>query len=92
VIGARLYEDAKYGTPQQTDQRKAMNPIFLICGGGRLFMTLDASDEYRKFHDWAIPLIDDQLITPRLLLHAETDANIVLTVSDYASVPKMLEF
>lgn len=74
LIGPRLYEDDKFGTDKESDQRKAINPIFLLAGGGRLFLRLDQSTELRTLESWAVPIIDDQLRRDVVLIHASTDA------------------
>lgn len=87
IIGPRLYEDAKFGTADQTDQRKAINPIFLLAGGGRIFLQLDHTTENRRVEDWAVPLIERQLNQTTSLIHADTDPKTVNFISDQAALP-----
>lgn len=88
LIGPRLYENHKYGTPQENDQRKAINPLFLLCGGGKIFLDLNSSDGFRRLEDWAIPMIDQQLLEPSALIHASTEAATVQLMSDSAALPE----
>jgi hypothetical protein len=88
IIGPRLYEDAKFGGANQNDQRKAINPIFLLAGGGRIFLQLDHTTESRRFEDWAVPLIRRQLDEPMSLMHAPTTPAAVQFMSDRAALPE----
>jgi hypothetical protein len=87
AIGPRLYEEAKFGGPNENDQRKAINPIFLLAGGGRIFLQLDHSSENRRLDDWAVPLIKRQLEEPSSLMHADTNAETVKFMSERAALP-----
>jgi hypothetical protein len=87
MIGPRIYEDTKFGGSNETDQRKALNPIFLLAGGGRIFLQLDQSSENRRLDDWAVPLIKRQLEQPATLIHADTNAETVRFISDHAALP-----
>jgi hypothetical protein len=87
AIGPRLYEDSKFGGPNENDQRKAINPIFLLAGGGRIFLQLDQSSENRRLDDWAVPLIKRQLEEPASLMHADTNAETVQFISKRAALP-----
>src|SRR5579863_124779 len=62
LIGPRLYKEEEYSDEtKKTDQRKAMNPQFLLAGGGRLFISMEDGADYRRLEDWAVPLIDRRL-------------------------------
>lgn len=88
IIGARLYENESYAdSAKREDQRKALNPLFLLAGGGRMFISLEPSDPYRRLEEWAVPLIDRRLQEPVPLIHASTDADIVRLISDQACLP-----
>lgn len=89
-IGPRLYDDGEYeneGT--RGDQRKALNPLFLLAGGGGTFLTME--DEFRRIEDWAVPLIDRRLAEVSVQLHADTDAAIAARLSEYAGVQRCVE-
>jgi hypothetical protein len=85
-IGPRIYEDEKFGSPAEADQRKAMNPLFLLAGGGRIFLQLDQTSEFRRLEDWAIPLIERQLSEPSPFLHASTQKTPVELMSRQAAL------
>ena len=64
VIGPRLYEDAEYADPaKRSDQRKAINPLFTLIGGGWLFLSPGEGeqDEARSLEPWVQGMIDDSL-------------------------------
>lgn len=88
IIGPRLYENEKYGTAKHTDQRKAMNPLFLLSGGGKIFLDLNSDDGFRRLEDWAIPMIDQQLSEPAGLIHASTEPSAASAISDNAALPE----
>jgi hypothetical protein len=86
-IGPRIYEDEKYvESEKRQDQRKAINPLFLLSGGGKLFITMDDAEEYRRIEDWAVPLIDRRLDEPVPQVHASTDREIAHLISEYSAV------
>lgn len=90
-IGDRIYEPAKYGTDQASDQRKAMNPQFLLAGGGGIFVSVEPSERERRIEEWAAPLIDVALSQELPLLHASadmvtTDSLRARQISKYASL------
>lgn len=80
LIGPRAYEAEKYGTDQATDQRKAMNPQFLLAGAGGILISVSDGGE-RHLAGWAVPLIDEVLSTSQPLIHASTDAESALHIS-----------
>jgi hypothetical protein len=49
AIGARWYRDEDYGTAKEGDQRKAVNPWFLLAGGGGLVIETIQQAE-RRIH------------------------------------------
>jgi len=87
LIGPRLYNDGEYSDEsKRADQRKAMNPQFLLAGGGRLFISMEDGTDYRRLEDWAVPLIDRRLDDPSTLIHASTDEESVRLMSENACV------
>lgn len=87
-IGPRSYEDSKFVSAPE-DQRKAMNPLFLLVGGGRLFMRVD--DKGRMLEEWATDIIDDLLRDPYLPdVKAGTDPAAASFMSDFACSPERL--
>jgi hypothetical protein len=85
-IGPRLYNDADYANEAtRLDQRKAMNPLFLLAGGGGIFITL--GDELRRLEDWAMPLIDRRLRDTTPLIHASPDPQEVELISGSGAAP-----
>ena len=90
LIGDRLYEQSKYGAADETDQRKAMNPHFLLAGGGGIFLSV--SHAQRELAEWAIPSIDSALQRELPLLNTSaamvtTDTVRARQISAYAAVP-----
>lgn len=91
LIGPRLYKDEEYAVEgKQADQRKAINPQFLLAGGGRLFISMEDGTDYRRLEDWAVPLIDRRLEDPSTLIHASTDEESVRLMSENACVTSRL--
>ena len=87
-IGPRIYEDDKYlDAGKRQDQRKAMNPLFLLSGGGNFFITMDEEEEYRRIEDWAVPLIDRRFEEPAPQIHASTDREVAQLISEYSAAP-----
>ena len=85
IIGPRIYEDNKFAaTPE--DQRKAINPLFLLAGGGRIFIRME--DSRRILEDWACGMIDQALSQDLPDAVGNTDPNVALLMSDYACSPK----
>jgi hypothetical protein len=87
LIGPRSYDDSKYGTPEESDQRKAMNPQFLLAGGGGIFISVIQTEMMRAIEPWAAPLIDQALSGPRSAEHADVEASAVLRRSRAAVLP-----
>lgn len=54
-IGARWYKDEDFGTSSESDQRKAVNPWFLLAGGGGLVLE-GLGNSQRRLHPL---LVDD---------------------------------
>lgn len=86
-IGPRAYEDLKYGTDRQNDQRKAINPRFLLAGGGGMFITVTPDTEERRLVDWAVPIVDTCLAEVVDLEHAATRKELALRMSSHAGPP-----
>lgn len=86
-IGPREYEEAKYGGVNETDQRKAMNPQFLLAGGGGVFISLGHGNPMRRLEPWSIPWIDRALATEDGDGHADLERAAVLRRSRAAGVP-----
>jgi hypothetical protein len=87
LIGPRAYKNEDYGTARQTDQRKAMNPTFLLAGGGGWIIDVGQNDELRRLLPSAIPMVEEALARPRETLHVSTDGNTALAMSDFAEPP-----
>ena len=85
IIGERIYKAAEFGTEKENDQRKAMNPHFLLAGGGGLFISV-GDGEMRTIEPWAVDLIDDALAVPSPMLHASTDSSVVNAISAWSCV------
>ncbi|WP_411340690.1 hypothetical protein V6U71_01625 [Sphingopyxis sp. J-6] len=85
AIGPRLYEETKF-TTTPNDQRKAINPLFLLAGGGRLFVKME--DDRRIIEEWAVGLIDQALIQDLPDLIAGTSPDTAQLMSDYACAPQ----
>ena len=85
AIGPRLYEDTKYATAPN-DQRKAINPLFLLAGGGRLFVKME--EDRRILEEWALGLIDQALLQDLPDLTAGTSPDTAQLMSDYACAPQ----
>ena len=91
LIGPRLYNDEEYDVEgKRTDQRKVINPQFLLAGGGRLFISMEDGTDFRRLEDWAVPLIDRRLEDPSTLIHASTDEESVRLMSENACVTSRL--
>jgi hypothetical protein len=60
LIGPRLYKEDQYADPStRSDQRKAMNPWFLLAGAGGILIATD--DEYRMIRPWAAKFLESAL-------------------------------
>jgi hypothetical protein len=88
LIGPRLYQDDEYGTTQENEQRKAMNPHFLLAGGGGWFIDVEPSDPYRRLPDWARGLLARELRSPGRLEHASTESRVALAMSVRSGAPR----
>lgn len=89
IIGPRIYHDERFAT-DPSEQRKAMNPQFLLAGGGGIILAFDDSSEFRKLPTWASRMIDRELATKPFDFHASTDATDVLRISAKANAPRSL--
>jgi hypothetical protein len=85
AIGDRIYGHGQYGTSHESDQRKAMNPHFLLAGGGGWF--IDLQDANRCLLPWAVEMVDAALEEDAPLFHASTDREVVLRMSTYGAPP-----
>lgn len=85
LVGDRIYKPEQFGTDQENDQRKAMNPHFLLAGGGGWFIELD--DTRRRLLPQAIDLVDDALSQDVPLIHASTAQADILRMSAFAAAP-----
>lgn len=82
-IGPRLYKDGHFGGPRENDQRKAMNPLFLLAGGGGWFIEVDR-DPQRQLLAWARSEVARSLARSPKLVHASTSREVVIRISDYS--------
>lgn len=85
-IGPRAYDDAGF-TGQPSDQRKAINPHFLLAGGGGIFINVARDDPQRALRKEAIPYVDRCLRAPSATVHASTARDNVLKMSRHAAPP-----
>ncbi|CAM3785638.1 hypothetical protein SMNI109538_12605 [Smaragdicoccus niigatensis] len=85
-IGPRLYDDAGYGTGNESDQRKAMNPHFLLAGGGGLFISVDAGE--RRLHPSVLRQIDGALRSSPRQIHAGTESQIIQAIARASMAPR----
>lgn len=85
LVGDRIYKPEQFGTSQENDQRKAMNPHFLLAGGGGWFIELE--DTGRRLLPWAADLVDDALSQDVPLIHASTVQADILRMSAFAAAP-----
>jgi hypothetical protein len=81
AIGDRIYENEKYGTDKATDQRKAINPLFLLCGGGGTIIDLGGADGFRMLRPASIPSIDISCESASFIPAHDTSAASVLALS-----------
>lgn len=87
TIGPRLYREEEFADEaKRSDQRKAMNPQFLLAGAGRLFIAMEDGTDLRRLEDWAVPIIDRRMDDPSTLVHASTDEETVRLISEHACV------
>lgn len=86
-IGARIYRPNEFGTSKETEQRKAMNPHFLLAGGGGLFISVEGDEDMRRIEDGAVPFIDQSLAAAVPLVHASTQKETILRISNHATPP-----
>ena len=77
-IGNVIYAD-------KTEERKAINPKFLLAGGGGTFITVERNDEYRRFPPSIVPVIDSVLEKPLRSVHISTSNNVVMAISNAAA-------
>lgn len=81
-VGPRAYEESKFGTAQENDQRKAMNPQFLLAGGGGIFIGVSAGDPMRVLDESVVRFVDRAICTQRYSdVHASADSALSLKMS-----------
>ncbi|WP_131827700.1 hypothetical protein [Mycolicibacterium fortuitum] len=85
-IGPRLYDEGKFGTPEESAQRKAINPHFLLAGGGAIFIDVDSGN--RTLLPAVNRLIDGALQSKVRHVHAGTSRNIIEQISRASLAPK----
>jgi len=85
MVGARIYKPEQFGTDQESDQRKAINPHVLLAGGGGWFIELE--DTRRRLLPWAVELVDNALEQDVPLIHASTAKADVLRMSSFGAAP-----
>jgi len=86
-IGPRVYDADKYGGPHESDQRKAMNPQFLLAGGGGIFISVVQTEMMRRIAPWAVPFLEHMVVAEPPSEHAALDAVAVVRRSDAAGLP-----
>jgi hypothetical protein len=86
IIGERIYENEKYDTDKGDDQRKAMNPIFLLAGGGGTLINLAGRDGFRVFREKSVASVDASLASPPWPIVHDTSANSASTLSEASRV------
>jgi hypothetical protein len=84
-IGPRIYNDSEYAVDPSA-QRKAMNPLLLLAGGGG--MLIDGDGEERQLRADAVDVIDGCLLSDAPTSHASTDRSRVLRMSHEAAPPR----
>ena len=77
---------ARLDVVASNDQRKAINPLFLLAGGGRLFVKME--EDRRILEEWALGLIDQALLQDLPDLTAGTSPDTAQLMSDYACAPQ----
>ena len=87
LIGARVYDVGKYGTPEASDQRKAINVLFLLAGAGGLLIEVSAGNEERSFTPWAVSLVDAALRKQNTLRNMSNDADTVRAMAKASNSP-----
>ncbi len=87
-IGARRYDPDGFAS-RPSDQRKAINPLFLLAGGGGWFIDVGTGDESR----WLLPVaqasVEDALRHPFKLQHASTRAADVMRLASHSNAPTL---
>lgn len=83
-IGPRKYEDDKFARAPD-DQRKALNPVFLLASGGRLFS--NSEDGRRVLEGWSCEMIDQALEQDLPEAAANTEPAVAKMMSDYSCSP-----
>lgn len=79
IIGPRVYDDVNYGTDKSSDQRKAMNPQFLLASGGKVFIEL--GNPYRIIPEWAADELRVALQSPATAGPLSTDFEFANSIS-----------
>jgi hypothetical protein len=87
LIGPRIYRPQEANTEYASDQRKAMNPHFLLAGGGGVFIDVQSTTDLRSLPDWAIEPLSRAVRRPMLLRHASTSKGSVMAMSTTAGIP-----
>lgn len=94
LIGRRFYRDEDYGNAaQESDQRKAINPWFLLAGAGWLLLNSRAEDdgEMRTARDWALDAA--RTLLPRTEAKVSiSDGSVCRVIDSYSGVPKPTAF
>jgi len=81
IIGPRGYKPEEFGTDKESDQRKAMNPQFLLGGAGKIFIELDAKSPYRTILPAAISDLRVAISTRQTTVELSTDEAFPLSIS-----------
>ena len=87
LIGPRIYKDEQFGNPTtRPDQRKAMNPWFLLAGAGGVLIAFERDEEYRSIRPWARPLLAAALSAPVEVVSMEA-ANVSKAIDRHSCAP-----
>jgi hypothetical protein len=78
-LGDLVYDDA-------AAERKAINPKFLLAGGGGTFISVERDSPFRELLPAAIPLIDSCLRYPAFSRHLSGEVSVALLISDHSMV------
>ena len=87
--GADADEDADGDSESQHDssgERKAMNPHFLIAGGGGLSVSIDRTDPFRQLEPWAGEVLDVLLDQRPALVDSSSAPETVMAISKQSGV------
>jgi len=90
LIGPRAYDDDKFEElEKRNDQRKAMNPWFLLAGAGGILISFEDRKEHRRMPLWAVTLIQTVLKQPCEMISLSSPT-VCHAISKQALAPRSL--